>query len=57
MKIWDLENRGLKYRIVYAYAGIPKQYHVFAIVHRSDIDYDDEQHPTTQRVRRLYDDL
>ena len=57
VKVWDLENRGLKYRMVYAYAGRPKQYHVFAIVHRSDIDYDDEQHPITQRVRRLYDDL
>ena len=57
VKIWELENRGLKYRIVYGYAGTPKQYHILAIVHRSDIDYDDEQHPITQRVRRLYDDL
>ncbi|MCH8071674.1 MAG: hypothetical protein IIA09_06985 [Proteobacteria bacterium] len=57
VKIWDLENQGLQYRIIYAYAGQPRKYHVLAVVDRDNIDYDDEQHPTTQRVRRLYDDL
>lgn len=57
VKIWDLENRGLKYRVIYAYAGRPRKYHVLAVVHRDNIDYDDEKHPTTRRIRRLYDDL
>ena len=57
VKIWNLERQGLQYRIIYAYAGRPRMYHVLAVVHRDNIDYDDEQHPTTQRIRRQYDDL
>ncbi len=54
LKIWDLEDQGLKYRVIYGYTGRPKKYHVYAVVHR-DFDYA-EEHPITKRVRDAFDD-
>jgi mRNA-degrading endonuclease RelE of RelBE toxin-antitoxin system len=52
LKIWELTNSGLHYRIVYAYE-IPKQrYHVLAIVHRK-FNYD-ESNPITKRILASY---
>jgi hypothetical protein len=54
-KIWDLEDRGLQYRIVYALDPRISRYHVLGIVNR-DFDYD-EKHELTKRILAAYDDL
>ena len=50
LKFWDLEDLGLRYRVIYVY--LPKQarFVVMAIVARGDLDYDDENHPIRQRI-------
>jgi len=53
LKVWDLENLGLKYRVIYGYVGRPKKYHVFAVVDR-DFNYE-ENHPITKRIQEAYD--
>lgn len=55
LKVWDLEETGLRYRIVYAYLPRKRQYHVLAIAPR-EFDYD-ESHPIGQRILRAYQDL
>lgn len=50
LKFWDLENFGLRYRVIYVY--LPKQarFVVMAIVARGSFDYDNENHPIRQRI-------
>lgn len=55
LKLWELEDAGLKYRVIYAYDARSYRFHFLAVVHR-DFDYD-EQHPTTQRILRDYASL
>lgn len=55
LKIWDLEDVGLKYRIIYAFLPNNHQHHVLAIVHR-DFDYETD-HPITQRILEAYQQL
>ena len=55
LKIWDLEDKGLRYRIVYAFLPGKQQYHVLAIVPR-DFNYD-PNHPLSRRIVLAYDDL
>lgn len=55
VKAWDLENLGLRYRVVYAFVAQKHIYHVLAVAPR-EFDYD-EQHPLTQRIVRDYDEL
>lgn len=55
LKIWDLEDKGLHYRIVYAFMPRKQHYHVLAIVPR-DFNYDPD-HPLSQRIFSAYDDL
>lgn len=47
-KIWNLENLGLRYRVIYYYAIRERCYYVLAIVQR-DFDYD-PKHEVTQRI-------
>ena len=54
-KVWDLEEKGLHYRIVYAFEPRKQHYHVLAIVPR-EFDYD-EKHPISQRILRAYEEL
>jgi hypothetical protein len=55
LKVWDLEGKGLQYRIVYAFIPGKKHYHALAIAPR-DFNYD-ARHPLTQRILRAYDGL
>lgn len=52
VKLWCLEDIGLKYRIVYAYERTKQTYHILAIVER-DWDYD-SAHPITNRILASY---
>lgn len=53
LKVWDLEDQGLRYRIVYAFVPGMQHYHVLAIAPR-DFDYD-KNHPISQRILRAYE--
>lgn len=55
LKIWDLEDKGLRYRIVYAFQPRERHYHILAIAPRA-FDYD-TSHPISQRVLRAYQEL
>ncbi len=55
LKVWDLENSGLPYRIVYAYKVGRQQYYVLGIIHRN-FNYD-PNHPFTRRILRAYDSI
>lgn len=55
LKAWDLENQGLRYRVVYAFIAQKHTYHVLAVAPR-EFDYD-ERHQLTQRIIRDYEEL
>ena len=55
LKVWDLEDKGLQYRIVYAFVPGKSQYHVLGIVSR-DFDYD-SSHPLSRRIIAAYQNL
>jgi mRNA-degrading endonuclease RelE of RelBE toxin-antitoxin system len=55
LKIWDLEDRGIRYRIVYALDPRISRYHVLGVLKR-DFDYD-ENDQRTKRILAAYDDL
>ena len=54
LKLFDLENVGLRYRIIYAYAleNRIQTFYILAIVHR-DFDYD-PSHEITKRLIHAY---
>jgi len=55
LKVWDLEDQGLRYRIVYAFIPQKQHYHILAIAPR-EFDYD-SNHPISQRILRAYESL
>lgn len=55
LKVWDLEEKGLRHRIVYAFEPGKQHYHVLAIAPR-EFNYD-EKHPIAQRILRAYEEL
>lgn len=55
MKIWDLEDNDLKYRIIYAFIPQKHHYHVLGILPR-EFNYD-AGHELTQRIIRAYEEL
>jgi hypothetical protein len=55
LKIWSLEDYGLRYRVIYALDPRKSQYYILAILHR-DFDYD-EKHPRVQQLLASYDRL
>lgn len=55
LKLWALENQGIKYRIIYAFQPKLKRHVVLAVAPR-DFNYGDE-HPLTERIRTVYDSL
>lgn len=55
IKIWDLEDKGIRYRIVYAFVPNKHHYHVLAIAPRG-FDYDAKD-PISQRIITAYEDL
>lgn len=56
LKCWELENDGVRYRIVYAFKPQTSCYHVLGIFHRSEFDYE-SNNPRTERILRAYSDL
>ncbi|MGY0561671.1 hypothetical protein ACW7G2_13235 [Luteimonas sp. A277] len=55
VKVWDLERRGLRYRVIYAFIPQKRHYHVLAVAPRS-FNYD-QRHPLCQRILRAYEEL
>lgn len=55
LKVWDLEEHGIRYRIIYAFVPNRHHYHVLGIVPRS-FDYE-EGHPLTRRILAAHDGL
>ena len=55
LKVWGLEEKGLYYRIVYAFEPRKQHYHILAIAPR-EFDYDAD-HPIGQRILRAYEEL
>lgn len=55
LKVWDLEDKGLRYRVVYAYLPGKSQYHVLGIVSR-EFDYD-PRHELSRRIIAAYENL
>lgn len=56
LKVWDLEDKRLRYRIVYAFIPGRLQYHILAITPRRDFNYE-ECDPLSQRILRAYEEL
>ncbi len=50
LKFWDLEKRGLKYRILYLFHYPDGSYNIMAVVHRNGFDYDDPNDPIRVRI-------
>lgn len=55
LKCWDLENLGLRYRVIYALDPRVSRYYVLAVLPRS-LAYD-EQHPRVRELLAVYDRL
>lgn len=55
IKLWDLERKGLAFRIIYAYETGLQRYYVLGIFRR-DFNYDTSD-PRVQRVLAAYGDL
>lgn len=54
LRVWDLESKGLNYRIVYFYCWPEKRFYVMAVAKREHINYDD---PTNEIRRRVVDTI
>lgn len=57
LKNLDLEEDGLKYRVIYAFLPVKHMYVVLGIFLRSSFDYDNLSDPRVQRVLASYDEL
>lgn len=55
LKVWDLEEKGLNYRIVYVFVPGKGHYHVLGIVPRG-FNYEAD-HKLTRRILAAYQDL
>ncbi|WP_089729869.1 hypothetical protein [Candidatus Thiosymbion oneisti] len=55
LKLWDLEAKGLRYRVVYAFEPRRQHYHVLAIAPR-EFNYD-ASHPISRRILCAYQAL
>lgn len=55
LKVWDLEESGLRYRVIYAFEPGKLHYHVLAIVPR-EFNYD-ANHPISRRILHAYEAL
>ena len=55
LKIWDLEDKGVRQRIVYAFEPGTGKHHVLGVVPR-EFNYD-AGHPLSRRIFAAYDDL
>ncbi len=55
LKVWDLEDQGLRYRVVYAFIPRQQDYSVLGIVPR-EFNYE-PGHELTRRILAAYEDL
>jgi hypothetical protein len=55
LKVWDLEDKGLRYRVIYAFEPSTHHHVVLAIAPR-DFNYD-ENHPIARRILNAYQGL
>lgn len=55
LKVWDLENAGIRHRVIYAFESKTHYYHVLAIAPR-EFNYDDD-HIISRRIIRTYEEL
>jgi hypothetical protein len=53
LKIWDIEELGVRYRVVYAFAPLTRTVAVLGITRRRNFNYEDDAF--TQRVSECYD--
>jgi hypothetical protein len=56
LKLWDLESKGIKYRIIYAFIPHQRKYYVLAILSRNNFNYE-ENDPRTKRILDAYEAL
>ncbi|OAI18273.1 MULTISPECIES: hypothetical protein [Methylomonas] len=52
LRAWDLEKQGLNYRLIYFFNWMDRNYYIMAVVHRSDLDYDDKYNEIRIRVTK-----
>jgi hypothetical protein len=57
LEAWDLEQQGLRYRVIYAYVTGERRYYVLGVLPREQVDYDNPEDPITRRILRAYDEL
>ncbi|MBN1379928.1 MAG: type II toxin-antitoxin system RelE/ParE family toxin [Gammaproteobacteria bacterium] len=63
IKMWDKRGTLIPYRIIYAFQPISRSnstqtFHVLALIHRKDIDYDNEKYSArVDRIFRDYDSI
>ncbi|MEY3881518.1 MAG: hypothetical protein RIQ94_2314 [Pseudomonadota bacterium] len=50
LRAWNLEQQGLKYRLIYLFNWHDKSHYIMAIIHRGDFDYDDPNDPIRKRI-------
>jgi hypothetical protein len=55
LKVWELEDMGRKYRVVYAFKPREKHLYILGVVPREEFDYD--QDSFSQRIISAYDKL
>lgn len=53
LKAWDLEDKGIRYRVVYAYIPGKQRYYILGILPRS-WNYE-KTHPLTKRILSAYE--
>lgn len=55
VKHWDLERKGLKYRIIYAFVPLKQHYYILGILPR-EFNYEPE-HELTKRILEAYGEI
>jgi mRNA-degrading endonuclease RelE of RelBE toxin-antitoxin system len=55
LKLWDLEDLGIRYRVIYAFDNRISRYFVLAVLHRA-FNYD-EANPRCKQLLEVYDRL
>lgn len=50
LRMWDLEDRGMSFRVIFIYDFSVKEFHVLGIVHRDEFDYDDRSNQLRARI-------
>lgn len=54
VKLHELEDVGIRYRIIYAYVPEYRAIFILGVVKRDDFDYDNDNNAINQRIRNAY---